>query len=56
MTALAAHRDQCAAAAAQGEPRAAERLERAESWIAMLRLADTPEIGELFMIFAEENR
>ena len=56
MTALIAHRDQWAAAAEAGVPGAAERLERAESSVYMLRLAHgDQETGELFLIFARED-
>lgn len=53
---LAWERD-CAAMAAAGDARAAERLVSARSWTAMLRAAGgDPEVAELLAAFAADDR
>lgn len=53
---LAWERD-CAAAAAAGNTRAADRLASARSWTGMLRAAGgDPDVAELLAVFARDDR
>lgn len=54
---LAGYAAEYAAAAARGDGGAALRLRAVESWMDMLRIAgDEPEVGELFVAFARDDR
>lgn len=53
---LAAHAAAMRAAAARGDPLAADRLASAESWVTMLRdTGNDPEVAELLVVFARES-
>jgi hypothetical protein len=54
---LLAWERECAAGAAAGDSRAAERLVSARSWVDMLRAAGgDPEVAELLAEFARDDR
>lgn len=54
---LLAFERECAAAAAAGNARAAERLASARSWLGMLRAAGgDPDVAELLAVFARDDR